>query len=174
MASGNAKFDPEIHPRQAALLCERGCVDWEIAEFFDIAPGTFYRWRNEHPTFAEALLMGKEMADIRVERSLYNRAVGYNFETEKLITVSVGNNMGSSVERHQVVEHMPPDVKACIRWLESRKPQQWRRTVGIGGPDGGPLKIDSEKTDFSKLSDDDRTNLRAILSRAAEDTEDAG
>jgi hypothetical protein len=157
------------------MLCERGAVDAEIAEFFDISPSTFYRWRNEHPTFADALVMGKEYADVRVERALYNRAVGYSYESEKLITVSVGNNMGSAVERHKIIEHVPPSEKAAIRWLESRKPKEWRRTVGITGGDGGPLAIsNAEDQDFSKLTPDERTNLRSLLAKAAESGSDEG
>lgn len=165
----NTVYDPGVHPHQAQKLCERGCVDWEIAEFFDISPSTFYKWRNEHPEFAEALVMGKDDADVRVERALYNRAVGYNYESEKLITVSIGGNNGSTVERHKIIEHMPPDVKAAVRWLESRKPKEWRRTVGIGGPDGGPLAITSDSADLSKLSDDERASLRTLLGKAAAD-----
>lgn len=161
MASdGNTKYDPAVHPRQAMLLCENGAVDREIAEFFDIAPGTFYRWRNQYPEFALALVCGKEAADERVVRSLYNRAVGYSYDSEKLVTVSRGDNMGSEVERHKIVEHVIPDVKAATRWLESRRPKEWKRTIHVK-PD------EAEDIDFSNMTAEEQSTLRNLLAKAA-------
>ena len=158
---GVTTYDPEVHPRQAMLLCENGAVDREIAEFFDIAPGTFYRWRNQYPEFALALVAGKEVADERVVRSLYNRAVGYSYDSEKLVTVSLGDGNGSQVERHAIVEHVPPDVKAATRWLESRRPKEWGRKLSVG------VSSEAEEPDFSGLDDDERGQLRDLLAKAA-------
>lgn len=174
MAAGGTKYDPATHPRQAEMLCQRGAVDREIAEFFDIPPGTFYRWRSEHPEFADALVCGKEIADDRVERALYNRAVGYSYDSEKLMTVSMGEGCGSEVQRHQIVEHVPPDVKAAVRWLESRRPKVWRRTLGLTGGDGGPLALSDADKDFSGLNADECASLRTLLTKAAAGPDEGG
>ena len=41
-------------------------------------------WKAQHPDFLGSLKAGKEEADARVERSLYSRAVGYSFNSEKI------------------------------------------------------------------------------------------
>jgi hypothetical protein len=64
---------------------------------------------------------GKAEADDRVERSLYSRAVGYSFNSEKIFC-----NKDGEVTRVPYVEHVPPDVTACIFWLKNRDPAHWR------------------------------------------------
>ena len=161
------KYDPNHHPRMAEMLCQRGAVDREIAEFFDIPPSTFYKWRLTHPEFAGALLAGKEIADERVSRSLFNRAVGYNYDAVKIMTVSLGAGEGSRIEKVEYVEHVPPDVKAAIRWLEARRPKEWRRTLGLTGGDGGAIQLSDADKDFSGLNADECANLRTLLEKAA-------
>src|SRR5579863_8818590 len=72
------------HPETAKRLCELGLTDAEIAQFFDIAPGTFYRWKHEFPQFREAVTRGKELADDVVEASLFKSAVGHTHEAVKI------------------------------------------------------------------------------------------
>jgi hypothetical protein len=50
-----------------------------------------------------SLKVGKEEADARIERSLYRRAVGYSFKSEKIFC-----NKDGEVTRVPIVEHMPP------------------------------------------------------------------
>ena len=75
------------------------------------------------------LKSGKEVADNRVERSLYNRAVGYTFDSEKVF-----QHQGEIV-RAKTVEHVPPDTTAGIFWLKNRKPAEWRDKIEhqVGG-----------------------------------------
>ena len=49
-----------------------------------------------------------------VERSLYSRAVGYSFNSEKIFC-----NKDREVTRVPIVEHVPPDVTAQIFWLKN-------------------------------------------------------
>jgi hypothetical protein len=71
--------------------------------------------------WASSLKAGKEEADSRVEQSLCQRAVGYSFESEKVFC-----NKDGEVTRVPIVEHVPPDVTACIFWLKNRDPAHWR------------------------------------------------
>jgi hypothetical protein len=59
---------------------------------------------------------GKEIADMRVD------AVGYNYESVKIF-MPAGR---SQPVYAKYIEHMPPDVTACIFWLKNRDPQHWR------------------------------------------------
>lgn len=121
-------FNPEFVP-QAEKLCALGATDEDIADFFDVSARTIYRWKHEHPEFCQALKIGKDAADTRVEMSLYHRAVGYTFDAEKIVTVARGNNQGSEIERVPYKEHVPPDTTAAIFWLKNRKRAEWRDRI---------------------------------------------
>jgi hypothetical protein len=59
-----------------------------------------------------------------IDRSLYQRAVGYNYEATKIF-------MPANREKPVVVpyiEHVPPDVTAGVYWLKNRDPKNWRDT----------------------------------------------
>jgi hypothetical protein len=102
-----AKFKPS-YVEQARELCELGATDLELAEFFDVEVRTIYRWKNEHEDFCQAVKVGKWAADDRVERSLYQRAVGYSFESEKIF------HFQGHITRAPCVEHVPPDPSAAF------------------------------------------------------------
>jgi hypothetical protein len=47
------RYDPDYHPKLARKACLlRGATDAELAEHFEIAEATLYRWKNVHPNFA--------------------------------------------------------------------------------------------------------------------------
>jgi hypothetical protein len=120
---------------QATKLCELGATDYELADFFGVDTRTIYRWKNSEPDFCQAVITGKDKADERVERSLYNRAVGYSFESEKVFQFK-GN-----VIRAETVEHIPPDPGAAMNWLKNRRADKWRDkiTQEVTGANGAPL-----------------------------------
>lgn len=124
----------------AARAYENGATDFEVANILDIHVSTLYRWMHEFPPFREAAKVGKEVADERVTRSLYHRAVGYTFRSVKIM-----QDKGSPV----IVpfdEHVPPDVGAINQWLTNRQPDKWKSKQSLehSGPDGAPLKIELE------------------------------
>jgi len=113
------KFKPE-YAKQAAKLCELGATDIELADFFGVNVTTIYEWRNQNVAFSKAVIAGKEMADARVERAFYNRAVGYTFDTEKIFQFQ------GDIIRAPSREHVPPDAGAALNWLKNRNPDKWR------------------------------------------------
>jgi hypothetical protein len=50
--------------------------------------------------------------------AVYQRAVGYQHRAVKLISVSQGAGLGSAVERHEYIEHYPPDAAAAKLWAQ--------------------------------------------------------
>ena len=57
---------------------------------------------------------------------LYERANGYSYDAVKIFC----SRDGEIIEA-PYVEHVPPDVTACIFWLKNRRPQDWRDVSGI-------------------------------------------
>jgi len=129
-------YRPEF-ATQAAKLCQFGATDIEMADFFEVSVSTLYLWKNLHEEFSEAVIAGKEKADERVQRALFNRAVGYTFESEKVFQFQ------GDIIRAPTREHVPPDPSAAMNWLKNRRPDEWRdkREHEVTGKDGGPIAI---------------------------------
>lgn len=126
-----SKFKPEF-VEQAEKLCRLGATDAEVADFFHVTPVTIWRWKSENEQFCSALKAGKELSDNRVERSLYQRACGYEQEEVKIFMPA---GAAQPVYAKFIAKHAP-DVTACIFWLKNRRPEQWRdRPEGAGGED---------------------------------------
>lgn len=120
---------------QAKKLCELGATDYELADFFGVDTRTVYRWKNTYDEFCQAVIVGKDKADDRVERALFNRAVGYTFESEKVFQFQ------GEVVRADTTEHVPPDPGAAMNWLKNRRGDKWRDKMDheLTGKDGAPL-----------------------------------
>jgi transposase-like protein len=103
----------------ARRACERGLTDQEVADLLGVNPSTLYRWRAQYRQFSRAFRLGKELANNRVERALYERAIGYDYEVEKQIMTRHGPQM------LRWREHLPPDVTAALAYLKNRRPDRW-------------------------------------------------
>ena len=108
--------------RIAQRLCRNGATDIEVADILGISVRTFYRWCLLHDEFTAAVRVGKDAADDRVERALYQRAVGYDHVAEKILTPRGG---GHIVVPYMV--HIPADTRAALHWLAIRRPRPWAR-----------------------------------------------
>jgi hypothetical protein len=123
MPGGRPTDYREEFAEQARTLCELGATDIELADFFEVEVRTIYRWKHAHNEFCQALLVGKDALDDRVERSLYQRAVGYTFESEKVF------NYQGEIVRAATREHVAPDPGAALSWLKNRRGDTWRDKV---------------------------------------------
>lgn len=113
-------YKPQYTDR-AKERCLAGATDADLAEEFEVSVTTIKNWKAKHPEFLAALKLPKEIADERVERSLYERATGYSYNAVKIFC-----NKDGEVTKVEYVEHVPPDPTAMIFWLKNRKPKEWR------------------------------------------------
>jgi hypothetical protein len=134
-----SSFKPEF-TKQAEKLCLLGATDREIADFFEVDVRTVYRWKAENAEFCQAIKAGKEVADDRVERSLFQRAVGYEQEEVKIFMPSGAE----SPVYAPFTAKIAPETTAAIFWLKNRRPAEWRDRVvqEITGKDGGPIQTE--------------------------------
>lgn len=121
MTGRPSRFKPEFG-EQAEKLCLLGATDQELADFFKVDVRTIYRWKHEHPDFCQALKSGKDVADERVERSLYQRAIGYEQDEVKIFMPAGKDSPVYAPFRAKVA----PDVTAAIFWLKNRRKDEWR------------------------------------------------
>ena len=105
--------------RHACLL---GATDQEIADMLEVSVRTIYYWRSSKPEFAEALANGKDIADERVERSLYQKAIGYEQDEVKIFMPGGSTEPVYAPYRAKIA----PDTTAAIFWLKNRRSGEWR------------------------------------------------
>ena len=118
---------------QAYKLCLLGSTDKQMADFFGVVESTINKWKLDHPEFSESIKKGKEIADMEIANSLFERAKGAKVKKKQAIKLKrVEYEAGRRVleeERIEIVdveEELPPDTTSAIFWLKNRNPDQWR------------------------------------------------
>ncbi len=137
MAAGRpTKYRPEF-VATARKLSELGATDIEIADALSINIVTLYRWKASFPEFCKSIQTAKEVADERVERSLYARATGYSHPDTDIRVVD------GQIVQTEIRKHYPPDTAAAFIWLKNRRGDRWRdKTVTEHtGEGGGPIRV---------------------------------
>lgn len=131
-------YKPEF-VEMARKMCALGATDRELADVFGVAESTVRRWQVVHEEFAEAVKVGKEGYDDRVERALAMRAMGYEQEVEKVFCFQ------GQIVKATTREHVAADVAAAKHWLAIRRKETWDRPdkLEMTGRDGGPIETES-------------------------------
>ena len=113
-----------------------GLTEEQIARNIGVSRSTLNEWKKIFPDISDTLKKGKEYADRKVEKSLFERAIGYSVSLKKPIKVREikYNKSGKRVETEKVIYadeeiHIPADVTAQIFWLKNRKPDVWRDKI---------------------------------------------
>ena len=118
------------------LLAEMGLFQHEIALCLNMNEKTFDTHLTRDPKLREALHLGKRKPDQQVQMSLYQLALGYNFqettvEEEYLVSVKDGlrieTPIGKKVKKSN--KHQPANPTAVLFWLKNRLPKVWKDRV---------------------------------------------
>ncbi len=85
LVSGNGKTAPGTMGRPSGYspkyckiveeMCRLGATDVEVAKALEVQVSAIYDWRNKYEAFSAAMRTGKDFADERVVRSLYQNAI---------------------------------------------------------------------------------------------------
>lgn len=137
-------YDPFNHPYQAYHLAKTfGATNKEIAFLFNVKFETLCRWMIYDPRLKDSIRRGREDFDSRtIERSLRERATGYNFkektwERKPIYEEYEKEVNGEPIKKKKLVGHelvltkektvhVPADVAAINTWLCNRQPERWR------------------------------------------------
>jgi len=132
------KYDPDSHPLQAWVLAVLGKTNIEIAAELTISSRTLHEWGKKHPEFLSSVKQGKKIANARVVKALYTRAIGFKI-TEKKVTQNPDGTLRKEVTEKDIIS----DVGAMKLWLLNRDPDNWKDRIEatIGGPDGKPIAV---------------------------------
>jgi len=104
-----SKYD-ENFPERAMDFASEGMTDSQIAYQLGVSRSTFYNYKQQHSRFAEAIDVGRDVIDSRVENRLLELALG-NYT----ITIRVTNHEGLT---RTTVKDAIPNLKAIQYWLE--------------------------------------------------------
>ena len=104
-----SKYD-ENFPERAMDFASEGMTDSQIAYQLGISRSTFYNYKQQHSRFAEAIDVGRDVIDSRVENRLLELALG-NYT----ITIHVTDHEGRT---RTTVKDAIPNLKAIQYWLE--------------------------------------------------------
>jgi len=122
-----ARYNPKFHPQAAKALCARGATIAEIAKAFGVCIATIWNWKVTYPEFTESCRLGLEAATERVERSMFERAVGYTFDSVKIVMPA-----GATKPVYApYLEHVPPDPRAAEFWLTNRAADRWKHKQNV-------------------------------------------
>ncbi len=139
MAGAPTKYKEEYN-EQVYKLCLLGATDKDIADFFDVCEASINNWKNEYPEFLESIKRGKQIADSNVADRLYQRALGFEHDSEEIKIIDGG------IERVKVRKIYAPDPTSAIFWLKNRQPDKWRDKQEVENSGTLNLTWNEEKT----------------------------
>lgn len=130
----------EEYNEQAEKLCKLGATDKELGDFFDVDERTINNWKTEYPEFFQSIKKGKILADANVAERLYQRAIGFEYDSEELKVIE------GEIVHEPIKKIYPPDTIAAIFWLKNRQKKKWRDKIEQGftdeeGNDINPVRI---------------------------------
>ena len=110
-----------------------GLTTEQIAECMGISRSTLNDWIKKHPDISDTIKKNKEIADRKVENSLYERALGGLHKVLKAFKVkeTYYDKQGRKCEKEHIetaIEeiYIAGDTTAQIFWLKNRKPEVWK------------------------------------------------
>jgi len=114
------EYNEKIHCKVAAALARQGKTRPEIAEIIGVNQSTLWRWGEAHEEFRTALRACAREADAQVEASLFQRAIGYEYDELKVI------DDGGRRRVEKTRKSIPPDYQAQNFWLRNRQADRWK------------------------------------------------
>ena len=136
-----SQYKPE-YDDQVRKLCLLGATDKDLAGFFDVNEDTIHEWKKVYPSFSESIKEGKQNADASVADRLYQRAMGFEHDSEEIKIV------GGEIARVPVKKIYPPDTTAAIFWLKNRSKANWRDRIEQDiTTNGESIKLSAEQSE---------------------------
>ena len=131
----------------ARVIGSLGGTTKMLARALDVNESSVKDWLRKNERLATALKDEKAKADAAVEKSLYQRALGYSHKDVDIRVIE------GKLVKTKIVKHYPPDTTACIYWTKNRRPDLWRDVQRLEhtGKDGEKLFNNAEGASLSDL-----------------------
>lgn len=130
-----------------------GCTFKEACQYVGVSEGQFYEWKATKPDFAEAVKKARKDGRAKIipelEKSLFKRALGYEYTETKTETFPDGNSRVTVTKKV-----MPPDVASLVFALCNLAPGDWRNKV--------EQKVEGDLKTTVKVEVDDKETMKEI------------
>ena len=121
-AGAPTKYNAELMPQFAKFMCQRGATMAELAQAFNIANCTLYDWINRYPDLHEAIQIGVDVFNPRVERALAERAIGFFVTLREEVKDPETGKVIAPAKR----QYYPPDPTSIIFLLKNRMRDKYK------------------------------------------------
>jgi hypothetical protein len=117
-----------------------------MADVIGVCEKTFNNWKKKHPAFFKDLKAWKDEFDEQIERNLAKLAMGFKYQEIEEYHALTGDSSKPPVVVRRVVKEKEviPQYNAISKWLNNRKPKEWRDKI-----DHGLLDKNDEPIDWS-------------------------
>lgn len=115
-----SKYDTEIKPHleEIAQAVKNGATVAEIANAFNIAESTIYKYKAEKAEFSAAFARGRASIVIEIRGALLKKALGFEYEEEKRVGRKDGKGENIVlVEKYK--KYSPPSETAAAMLLRN-------------------------------------------------------
>ena len=138
----------------ARKFCMLGATNEDLAKCFEVSRSTIDHWIDTISEFAEAIRLGRDLADADVIQKLYSRAMGFTKEIKKHVIYR------GELREIPMTLYYPPDIQACFFWMRNRRRRDWLekgRARQDDGPTVSELEAASERVRLgaTRAADDD-------------------
>ena len=121
-----AEGDPTPqHIEKAGELARKGLNNKGIAEEFGISTRTLTTWGKKQVGFRDAIKHGRAMQDEKLEKAMYERAYGYEYDEIREIFEANEDGELVLVKREVFHRHMPGHDRLQIFCATNRIPHKW-------------------------------------------------
>jgi hypothetical protein len=103
----------------ARKFCMLGATNEDLAKCFEVSRSTIDHWIDTISEFAEAIRLGRDLADADVIQTLYSRAMGFTKEIKKHVLYR------GELREIPLTLYYPPDIHACFFWMRNRRRRDW-------------------------------------------------
>lgn len=116
----DAKYAPWMNG-VANRLAKEGYSQKQIYHFLGISEATGIKYKDEYEEFFKALQDGYQNPITVAEKKLFKLVKGYEFDSEQIVVVSDGSQIGAHVERVPIKKRVEPNLRAIEYFLNNRK-----------------------------------------------------
>ena len=138
-----------------------GVENIKIAQLIGICEKSFYELLKHNKDLKIQVDECKLISNSAVENSIYNQAVGFWKEEEKVITLAGGLHGTSTSEIVKYMRYYAPSFQAGKHWLNNRNPNRWKEKT--------ELSVKVEDLSDAKLEE---TIRDLLLNGESDETED--
>ena len=116
----------------AKILASEGKNQGYIYKVLGISEATGILYKKKYETFAKSLEEGYANPIKIAEDKLYKLVKGYEFDSEQIVVLSDGNQLGSHYERVPIKKRIEPNLRAIEYFLNNRKSKKENPKDGWG------------------------------------------